>query len=408
MEEKKTFGAFILRRRCELGMTQKEFAQKLYVTESAVSKWERGLSYPDITLLREICAVLEISEHELLTGDEDTERRASERLAAKYLKLARSFRRTQYVLYGATLIGCLIGNLCAQGRLDWFWIALAAVLTGASLTLLPAILSLYSVQNRAPVVWGSFIFSLETLLLACCVYTGGNWFGVAAAAVLLGLTLVLLPFLLRRIPLPDALYRRRESAYLLLESALLILLLHVCAVYSKGDWFLMAAISTLFGLGFFILPVFFRQIPLPKHRALAYFALQTIGLVAVLLVADRYSGADVLWQVSIPIAAISCALPWGIMLCACYIPANKWLKSAAACLLSALWLWLWPVGIDRILTPRFGPNESGAWPLFPILDWQNWDGQQAGYNVFLLILLVLLASSAIMGAIGIKRHNTDA
>ena len=42
MENKKTFGAYIQQRRHQLGMTQREFAEKLYVTESAVSKWERG------------------------------------------------------------------------------------------------------------------------------------------------------------------------------------------------------------------------------------------------------------------------------------------------------------------------------------------------------------------------------
>ena len=44
MESKKRFGEYICRRRKELGLTQREFADKLYVTESAVSKWERGVS----------------------------------------------------------------------------------------------------------------------------------------------------------------------------------------------------------------------------------------------------------------------------------------------------------------------------------------------------------------------------
>lgn len=42
MENKKTFGAYILQRRRELGMTQKELAEKLYVTESAVSNGREG------------------------------------------------------------------------------------------------------------------------------------------------------------------------------------------------------------------------------------------------------------------------------------------------------------------------------------------------------------------------------
>ena len=44
MENKKSFGAYICAQRKALGMTQKEFADKLFLTESAVSKWERGMS----------------------------------------------------------------------------------------------------------------------------------------------------------------------------------------------------------------------------------------------------------------------------------------------------------------------------------------------------------------------------
>ena len=56
MNEKTTFGAYLLKKRQDLGLTQKELAQRLYVAESTISKWERGLSYPDISMVSPICS----------------------------------------------------------------------------------------------------------------------------------------------------------------------------------------------------------------------------------------------------------------------------------------------------------------------------------------------------------------
>ena len=75
MTDKKTFGSFIKTKRIEKNYSQKELADLLFVTEWAVSKWERGISYPDITLISDICRVLDVSEHELLTASTDTETR---------------------------------------------------------------------------------------------------------------------------------------------------------------------------------------------------------------------------------------------------------------------------------------------------------------------------------------------
>ena len=71
MEEKTEFGKFIVLKRKEAGLTQKELAETIHVTESAVSKWERGVSYPDIALITSLCAALHITEHELITASED-------------------------------------------------------------------------------------------------------------------------------------------------------------------------------------------------------------------------------------------------------------------------------------------------------------------------------------------------
>ena len=56
MTDKKTFGSFIKTRRVEKNYSQKDLAQLLFVTEGAVSKWERGVATPDIALLPDISA----------------------------------------------------------------------------------------------------------------------------------------------------------------------------------------------------------------------------------------------------------------------------------------------------------------------------------------------------------------
>ena len=235
MESKQSFGAYILKRRKELGMTQKEFADQLFVTDSAVSKWERGLAYPDITLLQSICQILKISEKELLTSTEDVEGRRAEQLARRYLRLIRNYRLIQFLLYGLTALACLISNLAAEHTLDWFWIVLTAEAMAASLTLLP---SFVEDQWRGLAVLGSFTGSLLLLLAACCLYTGGDWFLVAALWVLFGMGLLFLPYALRRLPLPMVLSGRKASVYLGAETVLLLLALGINFLYcGVGDGF---------------------------------------------------------------------------------------------------------------------------------------------------------------------------
>lgn len=62
-------GELILRLRKERGLTQRELAEKLQVTDKAVSKWERGLGCPDVSLLTELSAALGVDMAALLTGE---------------------------------------------------------------------------------------------------------------------------------------------------------------------------------------------------------------------------------------------------------------------------------------------------------------------------------------------------
>lgn len=64
-------GKFIASRRKKKGLTQQELGDKLFVTDKAVSKWERGLSFPDIELLIPIAELFSVSVLELLNGQKN-------------------------------------------------------------------------------------------------------------------------------------------------------------------------------------------------------------------------------------------------------------------------------------------------------------------------------------------------
>lgn len=61
-----TFGKFIANTRRDLGMTQQALADQLHVTDKAVSKWERGLCYPDLLLIEKLAAALGLTVDELM------------------------------------------------------------------------------------------------------------------------------------------------------------------------------------------------------------------------------------------------------------------------------------------------------------------------------------------------------
>ena len=66
--KKQTFGAMLAVLRKEKGMTQADLAEQMGVTDKAVSKWERDLSFPDVTSLPRLAEILEVSVDELMQG----------------------------------------------------------------------------------------------------------------------------------------------------------------------------------------------------------------------------------------------------------------------------------------------------------------------------------------------------
>lgn len=193
MQDKITFGKFIQSKRKEAGLSQKVLAERLYVTESAVSKWERGISYPDITMISEICNALNITEHELCTASDDENQRKIVKMAKKYKLFIAVYNAILALGYLSAIIPCFIIFILKEHNTSKFCILLTSLMLSASLLNVPT----FTAKNRGILTLASSYVSLTLLLLSGNVYSGGDWFFMAFLSVTLGLCIVFLPFIIR-------------------------------------------------------------------------------------------------------------------------------------------------------------------------------------------------------------------
>lgn len=184
-----SFGEFLRQKRQEKNLTQKELSNLLFVSESAVSKWERDVARPDIALLPKLSEILAVSEHELITASVDNKSREERSQAKKWRTLTFSWSLFFYIGYGIAILTCFIVNLAVSKTLSWFWIVLSALLLAFTFTNLPLILK----KHKLILLPLSSYLALVLLLGVCCIYTGGNWFWIPTLSTLLGLIMIFAP-----------------------------------------------------------------------------------------------------------------------------------------------------------------------------------------------------------------------
>ena len=192
MKDKKSFGSFIKEKRLEKKYSQKELADLLFVTESAVSKWERGVTYPDITLISDICKVLDVTEHELIQSSNDNKYREIEKEAIKYKKIKKTIFWILNITYLVAILTCFIVNIAVNHKLTWFFIVLTSVITSYSFC--PTFTCFFKSYKKSIFILSSFI-SMFILFLTCSIYTNNYWFLITSMAVLLLYFIIFYPIL---------------------------------------------------------------------------------------------------------------------------------------------------------------------------------------------------------------------
>ncbi|MCP3426929.1 helix-turn-helix domain-containing protein [Rothia sp. AR01] len=297
------FGRFVADARRRAQLTQRELAARIFVTESAVSKWERGLSYPDIATLRSLAGALQVTEGELVTASEDRRGRRDARQARSHRRWRAGVLIGTSAVYAATLLACLVVNLSVQHTLSWSWIVLGAVALAFSLTTLPLLVR----RRRGWAALAGALVSLAAMLGAVELLYGGGFYRVTMASVLLGAVLVWGPLLVRSFGTPGL---RRHAAVLALAAdtvALLLFLWLVLDATGQGAWF-----------GVFALPV----------------------------------------------AAMVLGIAWSVTLVLRYLPVGRLRRAAVALVLGAAFFTAVPPAVDVLLTGapyRFRPFDLLRW-----------------------------------------------
>lgn len=173
--ENDKIGPFIRRLRKERGMTQRELAARLNVTDKAVSKWELGTSLPDVALLLPLAEILGVSATELLGGARTPEPPAKTPEAPprdtagdilSYARKTASQRRERLRLWlfagvsGSFLLAavvCWICDMALNRALTW------SLIVCVSLALAWAVLLPLLTLRRAPVPWALAALSAAIL-----------------------------------------------------------------------------------------------------------------------------------------------------------------------------------------------------------------------------------------------------
>ncbi len=182
------FGQFIAAQRNEKGLTQDELGRKLQVTDKAVSKWERGLGFPDINTLGPLADALDVSIAELMKSERieqmsdsiSTEAIANTiELADEQRKLAekKNIRDILIVAAALTAFVLLIDNMNVQFMGFLVFLPLAAIFGGIVLLVMGVVRAIRKQPCKRTILIGAALLLIPLAILALFYLIGASGIG---------------------------------------------------------------------------------------------------------------------------------------------------------------------------------------------------------------------------------------
>lgn len=216
MDQKK-IGEFIKQIRKETGLTQRELAEQLGMSDKTISKWECGNGLPDFTALKPLCKILHITVNELLSGERISSDTYSMKAEENMMSLlqenenSKKGKKVQFILGGVLAILALfyliLGYAGGQGFSLWNFFDVSSAFVLALICAAGVFLSgargkkeVIEVLQKISIPAGTFMFLVQGIIL---IYANDSmtWkvfmvnIGVCALSLIyaMGIYLVLIP-----------------------------------------------------------------------------------------------------------------------------------------------------------------------------------------------------------------------
>lgn len=142
-------------------------------------------------------------------------------------------------IFALPILICLIVNLAGGAGLTWFFIVLAAMFIPASLIVVPLMVP----ENKFLWTVTSFTASLLLLLGVCSIYSGSSWFLIAAPAVLFGLCVIFMPFIVHTKPAAKLLGNQKGLAVFSADTLTYILMMVMIGIRAGSAGFFRTAFA---------------------------------------------------------------------------------------------------------------------------------------------------------------------
>lgn len=188
--ERKTIGSFIATLRKANGMTQKELAERLNVSDKSVSRWERDETAPDLSLIPVIAEIFNVTTDELLRGERNPQSSETEPVSKKSEKQIKNilnqimarYKSMSLISIGISTVGFIAAMLCnfafLRANIGFY---VAVIFFAAALV----VQGIFTVNAKTAVDSDEFENTekskINSILLMVCTYTAVLFAAVSAA-----------------------------------------------------------------------------------------------------------------------------------------------------------------------------------------------------------------------------------